>query len=154
MSELPQGWTEATVREVSQDIRYGYTTSASTIEKGPRFLRITDIQNGKVDWDSVPFCKLPPADTTAYELKRGDIVFARTGATTGKSFLIRSLPSAVFASYLIRLRPSDIILPDFLAYFFQSKSYWEQITENLSGSAQPNCNATKLASLSILFPPP
>src|SRR5262249_23230571 len=81
------------------------------------------------------------------------IVFARTGATTGKSFLIKSAPNAVFASYLIRLRPSKVILSEFLAYFFQSRLYWQQITENISGSAQPNCNATKLASIRVPVPP-
>src|SRR5262245_33675587 len=125
MNEIPEGWTEATVGDVSVDISYGYTTSASTVPNGPRFLRITDIQNGQVDWPSVPFCKVPPRDIAGYELKPGDIVFARTGATTGKSFLIHSAPKAIFASYLIRLRPSNAILPEFLANFFQSKLYWE-----------------------------
>src|SRR5205807_5398160 len=107
MNEPPEGWCETTVGAVSLDISYGYTTSASSKPNGPRFLRITDIQNGNVDWKSVPFCKVTPPDASAYLLKPGDLVFARTGATTGKSFLIRSAPNAVFASYLIRLRPSE-----------------------------------------------
>lgn len=80
-------------------------------------------------------------------------MFARTGATTGKSFLVRSCPEAVFASYLIRVRPSLCVLPEFLAWSFHTDSYWNQISENISGSAQPNCNATKLASLNVPVPP-
>lgn len=153
MSDLPKGWYETTVGSMSQDISYGFTTSASSTPKGPKFLRITDIQNGTVDWKAVPFCKVPPSDASRFLLKAGDIVFARTGATTGKSFLIRAAPNAVFASYLIRLRPSECIMPELMAYFFQSQMYWQQITENLSGSAQPNCNATKLSSLALPIPP-
>src|ERR1051325_6182459 len=153
MSELPQGWCETTVGAVSKEIRYGFTTSASQVRKGPQFLRISDIQNGKVDWANVPFCKTPPSDVSRYSLRQGDIVFARTGATTGKSFLIKSVPEAVFASYLIRLRPADCILPELMSYFFQTESYWHQISDRLSGSAQPNCNATKLSSVMIPIPP-
>lgn len=153
MSDLPEGWCRTTVKQVSKDISYGFTTSASRVPTGPKLLRITDIQDGAVDWDSVPFCKVPPIEPKRFLLKTGDIVFARTGATTGKSFLIPSTPGAVFASYLIRLRAAQCILPEFLAYFFRSSSYWKQITENLSGSAQPNCNASKLASLDIAIPP-
>src|SRR5436309_1559405 len=85
-------------------ISYGHTESASYEPIGPQFLRITDIQNGQVDWDNVPFCRIDKADLPKYRLTTGDIVFARTGATTGKSFLVVDPPEAVFASYLIRLR--------------------------------------------------
>jgi type I restriction enzyme, S subunit len=66
-------------------INYGYTESASSQPIGPRFLRITDIQNDQVEWDSVPYCPIPSTDLAKFRLASGDIVFARTGATTGKS---------------------------------------------------------------------
>ena len=79
-------------------------------------LRITDIQDDRVDWESVPYCKIEKADLPKYRLASGDIVFARTGATTGKSFLVHNPPDAVFASYLIRLRLLDKeLLPEFVA---------------------------------------
>lgn len=150
--DLPEGWAETTVRQVAEDISYGFTAKASNSETGPRYLRITDLQNGTVDWGSVPSCRIPKEKIQKYLLRRSDIVFARTGATTGKSFLVGSCPEAVFASYLIRVRPSRCVLPEFLAFFFQTASYWNQISENISGSAQPNCNATKLASLTLPVP--
>lgn len=151
--ELPQGWTETTVGMVAEDISYGFTAKATTNAKGPRYLRITDIQNNAVDWNSVPSCEIPPKRIAAYELRSGDLVFARTGATTGKSFLIKSCPQTVFASYLIRVRPTSGLVPEFVARFFQSASYWSQISDNISGSAQPNCNATKLSALALPLPP-
>jgi type I restriction enzyme S subunit len=83
----------------------------------------------------------------------GDIVFARTGATTGKSFLIKNPPRAVFASYLIRVRPNSQISPDFLYTFFQSEEYWKQIRARARGGAQPNVNATLLSEILIPLAP-
>lgn len=135
-------------------INYGYTESASSEPVGPRFLRITDIQNDGVDWESVPYCKIAGVDTSKYRLATGDIVFARTGATTGKSFLVNEPPDAVFASYLIRLRLLDKeLLPEFVSLFFQTDGYWKSIKDGSVGSAQGGFNATKLGALSIPVPP-
>jgi type I restriction enzyme, S subunit len=150
---VKQGWEVKELGAVST-ISYGHTESASSEPVGPRFLRITDIQNGQVDWDSVPFCKIESADLPKYRLANGDIVFARTGATTGKSFLVVDPPDAVFASYLIRLRLLEKkLLPEFLSFFFQTSSYWKSIEAGSTGSAQGGFNATKLGALPIPIPP-
>ena len=80
-------------------------------------------------------------------------MFARTGPT-GRSFLVDECPTAVFASYLIRLRVRKWVTPQYLYTFFQSPDYWTQVSASTSGSAQPNCNATKLANLKVPIPPP
>jgi type I restriction enzyme S subunit len=135
-------------------INYGHTESASPEPIGPRFLRITDIQNEHVDWDSVPYCKIDLSELPKYRLASGDIVFARTGATTGKSFLVADPPESVFASYLIRLRLLDKnLLPEFVSLFFQTPSYWKSIEDGSTGSAQGGFNATKLGGLPIPIPP-
>jgi type I restriction enzyme S subunit len=145
--KLPNSWALTRVGEVCTDIKYGYTASASEERSGPRFLRITDIQNGQVQWASVPYCAIQPEQIPKYALNIGDIVFARTGGTVGKSFLITSVPEeSVFASYLIRLSAHAGILPKFLYYFFQSGAYWEQIGIK-KGGLQGNVNATTLSSL-------
>jgi len=146
-------WEIKRLGEVSA-INYGYTESASSDPVGPRFLRITDIQNDHVDWDTVPYCRLEATDLPKYQLANGDIVFARTGATTGKSFLVTDPPKAVFASYLIRLRLLDKkLLSEFVSLFFQTGEYWQSIKEGSSGSAQGGFNATKLGALLIPVPP-
>jgi type I restriction enzyme S subunit len=117
-------------------------------------LRITDIQDDHVDWNSVPYCKIASSDLPKYRLGSGDIVFARTGATTGKSFLVDDPPESVFASYLIRLRLLDKDLaPEFVALFFQTAGYWQSIKDGSAGSAQGGFNASKLGALSIPYPP-
>jgi type I restriction enzyme S subunit len=150
---MRNGWEVKELGAVSA-INYGYTESASFEPIGPRFLRITDIQDERVDWESVPYCKIESADVPKYLLASGDIVFARTGATTGKSFLVDEPPAAVFASYLIRLRLLDKkLLPEFVSLFFQTADYWKSIKDGSSGSAQGGFNATKLGALFVPIPP-
>jgi len=149
---MKNGWEIKELGTVSA-ITYGYTESASNEAVGPQFLRITDIQNDCVNWDSVPYCKIEASDFSKYRLATGDIVFARTGATTGKSFLVKNPPHAVFASYLIRLRVVDrSLLPQFVSYFFQTEEYWKRVKEESTGSAQGGFNATKLGALRLPVP--
>ena len=145
-----EDWTVKYINELCEKPQYGYTASASTEEIGPHLLRITDIQNGSVNWETVPYCDCPKPDK--YLLEKNDILFARTGPT-GKSFLVEECPTAVFASYLIRLRVREWVTPQYLYAFFQSPDYWAQVSASTSVSAQPNCNATKLANLRVPIPP-
>ena len=150
---MKAGWQRKKLSDLST-ISYGYTESACSEAVGPKFLRITDIQNDSVDWNTVPYCKIETVDLPKYRLASGDIVFARTGATTGKSFLVADPPEAVFASYLIRLRLiGNELLSGFVSLFFQSADYWQAIKEGSSGSAQGGFNATKLGALTIPVPP-
>jgi type I restriction enzyme, S subunit len=94
------------ISDLAERPQYGFTASAATEPVGPKLVRITDLQDGQIDWDSVPFCEC--AEPEKYLLKKDDLLFARTGATTGKTHLVRDFEHAVFASYLIRLRPKPI----------------------------------------------
>jgi len=145
-------WPVRKVAECCQRIDYGFTASAEPYSGGARFLRITDIQEGAVDWDLVPGCDISPAAEVEKKLLDGDIVFARTGGTTGKSFLIKHPPRAVFASYLIRLRPGEELVPEYLCAFFRSDDYWRQVRFSARGGAQPNVNATSLGNIQIPVP--
>lgn len=150
----PTSWTVVRLGDLTTAIQYGYTESAKQEEVGPRFLRITDIQDDAVDWQRVPFCVIDDKEKEKYLLREGDLVFARTGATVGKSFLIRgSIPESVFASYLIRVRLRPDIDPKYVSYFFRSSDYWRQISESQAGIGQPNVNGKKLAQIEIPVAP-
>lgn len=148
-----EDWEEKTLKEISK-INYGYTEKTNFEEIGPKFLRITDIQNSGVDWDLVPYCKCNEIDFKKYKLETGDIVFARTGATTGKSYLLKEPPNAVFASYLIRLqlKNKENFIPEFISYFFMTNLYWDKIKSGISGSAQGGVNASKLGEIKLYYP--
>ena len=147
-------WTETTISKISDTIQYGYTQSASKEKVGPHFLRITDIQDQAVNWASVPYCEIDRSIFEKYHLVDGDILFARTGATTGKSFLITGdPPDSVFASYLIRLKVNrEKVIPRLVYHFFQSPSYWDQVYRNKRGGAQPNINSKVLGLMSLRVP--
>ena len=149
--EVPEGWEWTRLGNLSSLIQYGLSNSAEA-QGTHRLLRITDIQDGKVNWKDVPFTTVENAEN--YLLRKDDIVFARTGATVGKSFLVTELPfESVYASYLIRIRLFDCISPSYLYQFFNSYCYWEQITDKSVGVGQPNCNGTSLKELFIPLPP-
>ena len=147
-------WKTRPLGEFADSVDYGVTASATKRAIGPKFLRITDIQDGVVRWESVPWCECDSRSANASRLKSGDIVFARTGATTGKSFLVRECPSdSVFASYLIRVRLGDTAEPRFVSHFFKTPDYWAQVSNGARGAAQPGVNATTLRRLKIPLPP-
>lgn len=148
-----EGWEVRKLGDVAK-IMYGYTTKASLETEGPYYLRITDIQNNNVDWRSVPKCKIDETNYLKYQLEIGDIVFARTGATTGKSLLIKEYNNSVFASYLIRVKlNTNQIDSRFISMFFNSPQYWNIVNKGVSGSAQGGFNAKKLSELRIPIPP-
>ncbi|MUL15825.1 restriction endonuclease subunit S [Aliivibrio fischeri] len=147
-------WQKVKLKDVSLLIDYGLTASADVECDGPLFLRITDLGDGGVNWSKVPRCVCDEKRKQKNLLERGDIVFARTGATTGKSYLISDVSEdTVFASYLIRVRTTQKIYSPFLAYFFKSPNYWHQIGGMSSGATLPGVNASKLSELEIPLPP-
>ena len=151
--EVPEGWVWTEIAEISTTINYGVSESAKPIGKY-RLLRITDIQDGMVAWESVPFTDYPEDKASAFELSDGDLLFARTGATVGKSYLVKSAPkNTIFASYLIRIQYSQCVIPRYIKYFFESGYYWEQISSSSVGVGQPNVNGTSLGKLKIPLPP-
>jgi type I restriction enzyme S subunit len=143
--------TIKTLADLCSDVSYGYTESANRQQVGPKFLRITDIQGGTIDWDSIPFCTATKQDEKKYSLEVGDIVVARTGNSTGENAQIISTPPlAVFASYLIRFRPDvKMINPFFVGYQLRTDRFKNYVLSVLGGSAQPGANARQLGAFPI-----
>ena len=151
--EIPSSWEWTTINDISKSILYGVSESAKTNGKY-RLLRITDIQNNSVQWDSVPYTDFDENKAKSYLLSDGDILFARTGATVGKSYLVQGLTEeAIYASYLIRVQTYDAVLPQYLKFYFESGYYWEQIEQGSVGVGQPNVNGTILGNLHVPIPP-
>jgi type I restriction enzyme S subunit len=148
---IASDWKVAPLEAICEPPQYGYTASAE--ETGNvHFLRITDITDSGVNWPSVPFCDCPTELLGKYRLACGDIVFARIGATTGKSYLIKNPPPAVFASYLIRLRAKFEIDPGFLSHFFRSDAYWHQVNAK-NANLKKGVSGSLLKTLVVPVPP-
>ena len=151
--ELPEGWCWTNVGDIASSILYGVSESAKS-EGEYRLLRITDIHDNTVNWKTVPYTNFDETKVSNYLLNDGDILFARTGATVGKSYLVQGIKcKAIYASYLIRVQTFKNILPEYVKYFFESGFYWEQIQSSSVGIGQPNVNGTILSQLMIPIPP-
>lgn len=146
-------WIECTLADACRSIEYGLTASASDYKGGPRFLRITDIVSGHIDWNLVPHVEADDRAIVKYRLHDGDIVLARTGASTGASAYLKDPPSAVFASYLVRLQAKPEFDPRFLAYYLRSDDFWTFIRGVLGDkSAQPNASASTMTKAPLRAP--
>ena len=151
--EIPKGWEWERWGNISQSIQYGY--NAPALEHGAiKMVRISDIQENCVLWDNVPYCQIEENDIDTYLLKVNDILFARTGGTVGKSFLVEEVPErAIYAGYLIRTRYSSLLNPRYMKLFMESQLYWEQLKNGTIATAQPNCNGKTLAKMLLPIPP-
>ncbi len=151
--EIPENWKWARWGNISQKIQYGL--NASALAKGTvKFVRISDIHDNYVDWDNVPYCDASTEEISSYELKKNDILFARTGGTVGKSYLVGDIPEqAVFAGYLIRTQYGNMLEPYFLKFFMESSLYWAQLRNGVIATAQPNCNGQTLSKMLVPLPP-
>jgi type I restriction enzyme S subunit len=151
---LPENWIWARLGSYAADIHYGYTASASATLTEHRLLRITDIQNNKVNWTTVPGCEITEQQAMPYLLYNNDILIARTGGTIGKSYLVENIDvKAVFASYLIRVRKLESTNAKYLKIFLGSQTYWDQLYEAAMGTGQPNVNGKSLKNLALPIPP-
>jgi type I restriction enzyme S subunit len=146
-------WIECALADACSSIDYGLTASASDDETGPRFLRITDVVSGHIDWNAVPHVAAGAETAEKYRLHDGDVVLARTGASTGASAYVKDPPPAVFASYLVRLKARPDFDSRFLAYYLKSDDFWTFIRGVLGDkSAQPNASASTMTKAPLRAP--
>lgn len=151
--DIPENWKWVRWGDLSFSIQYGY--NAPALQKGRiRMVRISDIQNNAVAWNTVPYCNINEKDIPDYLLETNDILFARTGGTVGKSYLVKEVPyKSIYAGYLIRTRYSSNLVSSYMKYFMESQLYWNQLKEGTTATAQPNCNGQTLSKLLIPLPP-
>ena len=153
MLEPKEGWEEKTLKEVSV-ISGNYGLSVPSTEyNGIRYLRITDI----TEWGDLNDEKVSAKIDEGQEqelLEDGDILFARTGATVGKTLMYKDeFGDCLFAGYLIRYRlRKDIVNPKFMFYITHSNEYYKWILENQKAAAQPNISATLYNGYKVSYP--
>ena len=151
--EVPVTWQWERWGNLSFSIQYGYNAPAENTGD-IRMVRISDIQDSNVLWSTVPFCRINKNEIGTYLLQKDDILFARTGGTVGKSFLVNDVPyPSIYAGYLIRTRYSKMLSAQYMKYFMESELYWEQLRNGTIATAQPNCNGKTLAKMILPIPP-
>ena len=152
--EIPDSWEWKSWGDISFKIQYGFNAPAK--QSGTiKMVRISDIQNNAVNWDTVPYCAIDDSLINDYLLNDNDILFARTGGTVGKSFLVNNInEKAIYAGYLIRtVFDHKNLNPKYLKYFMESELYWNQLKNGTIATAQPNCNGQTLSKMKLPIPP-
>ena len=151
--DIPENWCWVRWGDLSESIQYGFNAPAK--ETGRiKMVRISDIHDNNVKWETVPYCDIAENEIDAYLLAENDILFARTGGTVGKSFIVKNVPcESIYAGYLIRTRYSKKLIPMYLKYFMESELYWEQLRSGTIATAQPNCNGQTLSKMIFPLPP-
>ena len=156
IGEIPSEWQVRKLGEITIGKgEYGIGASATEyIEGKPRYLRITDIGDScRLLFNEIK--GLDDADYEKYILKEGDIVFARTGNTTGKGYVYnREHGELVYAGFLIKYSiDNNIAKHNFIKYVIQSKRYWDWVNIMSTRSGQPGINSNEYSSFIVQLPP-
>jgi len=155
LGDVPEHWEVKPLKYLIEGkLKYGANESAEEENyKDPRYIRITDFgNNGDLRHDT--FKSLSIEKAQEYMLKEGDILFARSGATVGKTFQFKNHEGqACFAGYLIRATPNnELITSDFIYYFTKSPNYDSWKNSVFSQATIQNIGADKYAFIQIGFP--
>ena len=156
LPELPEGWEVVSLgRLIDEPLSYG-ASETGEVENAPgfvRYIRITDITlDGKLKHDGCKYLAREKAEGVM--LEKGDVLFARSGATVGKSYLFNEDIEACYAGYLIRASVRrEKLLPEFLLYFSQSTNYEEWKNRIFIQATIQNISAAKYTRLTLPLPP-
>jgi type I restriction enzyme S subunit len=151
---VPQGWEVKRLDEFVET-QYGYTTSAVDLASGPQFLRGMDLnKRSYIDWATVPYCSTPPDDTKRFALRHGDVLVIRM-ADPGKVGIVERDLDAVFASYLVRLRFDQGVLPStFVFHLLTDRRYQDYVLGASNGTTRKSIPAPVMTSFDFAMPPP
>jgi len=150
-----EGWE---VKKLGDCLRhnpdYGINAAAALYDEFlPVYLRITDItEDGKYSKKNV--VSVDNISSSDYYLEKGDLVFARTGASVGKTYLYDTKDGRlVFAGFLIRIKTNpEMLIPEYFQFYTQTSLYWDWIRANSMRTGQPGINGNEYKELTITLP--
>lgn len=152
---IPDLWRLVRLRDVTEDIRYGINEPNAMDGQGPRFLRISDVNDdGELTSKSPARLIRKSADLGRYRVQFGDLLLARSGSV-GRSFVApQDFSDWVFASYFIRFRLRlPLVDPVFAGFFCRSPLFKDQVARIARVVAQPNVNSGEFAEMLFPLPP-
>ena len=152
--EVPENWVWCKLEDIVYELKYGTSEKSSSVGK-IAVLRMGNITNiGTIDYSELVYSS-NEEDIKQYSLKKDDLLFNRTNSSdwVGKTAIYKEERPAIYAGYLIRIRPI-LISPDYLNIVMNS-SYYRNWCYNVKTDAvnQSNINAQKLSQLMIPVPP-
>ncbi|MBL5014837.1 restriction endonuclease subunit S [Enterococcus lactis] len=150
-----EDWEQRKLGELAESFEYGLNASAKKFDGSNKYIRITDIDdiNHKFNQSGVTSPDIDFANADNYKLKKGDILFARTGASVGKTYMYRESDGLVYyAGFLIRARIKSKISSEFVFQTTFTDSYNQFIKITSQRSGQPGVNAEEYSNFKIMIP--
>ena len=150
---IPEAWGVTEVKDVTRSHKQGFYTKDSYVSNGVRLVRITDLMNPRVDYGAMPMLRISCGDLDLYKIKRGDFLFARSGAI-GRYGIVCEDVEAVFGSYIIRFAfDSTQLNTEYFGFLYETEVVWRQLSSITQGSSNININASNIKSIQIPLPP-
>ena len=141
--------------ELSKSFEYGLNVAAKEFDGKNKYIRITDIDDESHNFinDDLTSPNINLSNADNYKLSQGDILFARTGASVGKSYIYKESDGIVYyAGFLIRARIKEEVNPEFVFQNTLTKDYEKYISVTSQRSGQPGVNAQEYAEYKIMIP--
>lgn len=152
----PMGWEANCFDDLLTLVQYGprFYNEAYT-PTGVKIVRITDLDfEGNLDFDGMPTLVVSDEDREKFGLIPGDLILARTGATVGKTALIRAGdPKCIAGAYFIRMRFLASVSPLYVQWVMRSAGVQAIIWQKSQQSAQPKFNGPAIRKLPLPVPP-
>ena len=148
-------WEQRKLGELSCSFEYGLNAAAKEYDGQNKYLRITDIDDTSRQFVTTditsPDTNLTDADS--YKLSDGDVLFARTGASVGKTYLYKKFDGLVyFAGFLIRAKIKEGVNAGFIFQNTLTRGYERYIAITSQRSGQPGVNAQEYAEYQLMLP--
>ena len=152
----PKGWETATIRDIVADVRYGSSRPAVDGDKYP-YLRMNNITyGGELDLTDTKRIDIPDNELDKCTVRRGDVLFNRTNSKelVGKTCVYNRDEMMVLAGFVIRVRVTERVLPEFLSAFLNT-DFSKQMLLGMCKAAigQANINAQEMQNIGIYLPP-
>jgi len=152
--EIPEDWYITTISDFTSSHKQGFYTDQPYSNSGVRLIRISDMHNPKISYETMPFLELDDRTLKQFSVSKGDVLFARSGAAIGTFGIVDENIRAVFASYLIRFTFNPkIINNNYFGYVYSSFYVLKQQNIIRQGSSNININAENIKSIKVILPP-
>ena len=148
-------WEQRKLGELASSFEYGLNAPAKVFDGHNKYIRITDIDDDSRKYKNDDVCSpdINLDNAERYKLSEGDVLFARTGASVGKTYIYKPSDGLVYyAGYLIRARIKPEYNPEFVFQNTLTKTYEKFISVTSMRSGQPGVNAQEYAQFEISIP--
>ncbi|MCA9802561.1 MAG: restriction endonuclease subunit S [Cyanobacteria bacterium HKST-UBA02] len=153
IGQIPKDWHESPVKDFTVNHKQGYYTKDRYVQHGIRLVRITDLLNPQIDYESMPMLNISKVEYEQFRIGKGDFLFARSGAI-GRYGIVAEEVEAVFGSYIIRFALDQTkVMNEYFGFLYETKIVWKQLLSITQGSSNININASNIKSIKVPLPP-